>query len=291
MPESAVADFAASFKIEENGSNIETRGRVLLSQRCLVLAVDSKTDVKIPLSTVLDIKVKDIPSELGDFFDDAVKVAYERNDNLGTAVIKARKEAIEKFSVILFKTSFSETDTMIKHPAQVGGRVTDQEFAPAKLSLQSEAAMFTRGDNCTNITLESVTDLTCFQMELAGSKCHALNVQYMKRGQTMTTTAAIDTSRKMSLLRRYFRLRYSDRVTDLTDIEVSSDEKRILVAIHSIGNSKGLSHSAMVDKKPQKVATLLNSLQHKDLIVDTSEATKLTRNGLVIVNNYFRETT
>jgi helix-turn-helix protein len=289
MAESVIADFVAAFNAENTRQDGPTKGRVLLSQKRLVLAANDESRATIPLSAVFDIVVGHVPSDLGDFFDATVTIAFERNNNRYAAAIEAGEETIEKFSTVLFKAILNGTDMTVNHPARVGGRVTDQEFVPAKLSLKPKAVRFTRGDSPLVIRLSTITDFSRSNRDIAGSRRPVLQIRHMDTGQSTMTMAATDSSRKMSILGRYLRLEYSDLMADLEDIEISNDEKQILVAIYSGAGSEGISLPTIVDKNPQEVMMLLNRLQDADLVIDTGEGTRLTPKGQVVVNNHLED--
>ncbi|MEF8783643.1 MAG: CheF family chemotaxis protein [Haloarculaceae archaeon] len=289
MTESVIADFVAAFNAENTRQDGPTKGRVLLSQKRLVLAANDESRATIPLSAVFDIVVGHVPSDLGDFFDATVTIAFERNNNRYAAAIEAGEETIEKFSTVLFKAILNGTDMTVNHPARVGGRVTDQEFVPAKLSLKPKAVRFTRGDSPLVIRLSTITDFSRSNRDIAGSRRPVLQIRHMDSGQSTMTMAATDSSRKMSILGRYLRLEYSDLMADLEDIEISNDEKQILVAIYSGAGSEGISLPTIVDKNPQEVMMLLNRLQDADLVIDTGEGTRLTPKGQVVVNNHLED--
>ncbi len=79
MEESVVADFTGRLYAPGVDDADPVRGRVLLSQRRLVLATaDSRTT--IPLSTVFDVVVGTVPGDLRSFFSDSVTLAYDREE-------------------------------------------------------------------------------------------------------------------------------------------------------------------------------------------------------------------
>jgi helix-turn-helix protein len=90
----------------------------------------------------------------------------------------------------------------------------------------------------------------------------------------------------MSILGRYLRLEYADLMSELEDIEVSNDEKEVLVAIYSGAGTEGISLPEIVDKDPSKLTMMLNRLEDDELVVDSPDGTKLTPKGKVLVNRH-----
>jgi helix-turn-helix protein len=289
MSESVIADFVASFNAEHTARGEPAKGRVLLSQKRLVLAATDAAKITIPLSSVLDVAVGHVPPELGDFFDSTVTVAFERSGDRYVACVSADEDKVEKFSTVLFKAILNGTDATIKHPARVGGRVTEAEFVPAKLSVERGTVQFATGSESVGIALANITGIGRGRREIAGSDRPILEIRHMENGQSTMTMAATDSSRELSILGRYIRLEYAELIADLADIDISNGEKEILVALYSGAGTEGVALPAIVDEDPQQVTMTLNRLQEDGLVADTDEGTTLTPKGRVIVSNHLED--
>lgn len=289
MSESVIADFVAKFDADTLNRPEPIKGRVLLSEKRLVLAANNSDKLTIPLSAIFDIAVGHIPQDLSGFFDSTVTCAFERNGNRSVAVIEAEDDTIEKFSTVLFKAILNGTEMTLKHPARVGGRVTDQGFRPAKITLKPHLVRFNARGDSVDISLSTVTKFSRSTREIAGSNRPVLEVRHMPAGESMLTMAAADSARKMSILGRYLRLEYSDLIADLEDLDISTDEKEILVAIYSGAGGEGISLPQIVDKDPSQVTMLLNRLEADELVVGSSDGTKLTPKGRVVVSNHLED--
>lgn len=289
MSESVIADFVGNFNSESTTRGEPVKGRVLLSPKRLVLAANDDNKVTIPLSSIFDIAVGHIPPDLGEFFASTVTIAFERNETRYVAAIEAGDEKIDKFSTVLFKTILNGTGMSIKHPARVGGRVTDEKFIPAKLFVHPRQVRFRSGRGDLDIGLSTVTEFDRSARKLRERSRPVLEVRHMKDGQSMMTLAATDSSRKMSILGRYLRREYSELTNELRDIEISDDEKEILVALYSGAGEQGISLAKIVDKEAPKVTMMLNKLDEDDLVVDSSDGTQLTPKGQVVVSKYLED--
>jgi helix-turn-helix protein len=289
MSESVIADFVATFNAENTARGEPARGRVLLSQKRLVLAANDAGRTTIPLSAVFDIAVGHVPPDLGNFFDSTVTIAFRRDDSRYVAAVEADEEKIDKFSTVLFKAILNGTEMTIKHPARVGGRVTESEFIPAKLTLKPRRVRFERSGGSLDIPLSTVTGFGRSQREVAGAKRPVVEVRHMDEGRSTMTMAAADSGRELSILGRYLRLEYSELIADLEEIEISRDETELLVALYSGAGTEGVSLPGIVGKNPQEVTMLLNRLQTEELVVDTPEGTRLTPKGRVVVNNHLED--
>jgi len=289
MSESVIADFVASFNAEHTRRGDPVKGRILLSQKRLVLAATGAEKITIPLSSVFDVAVGHVPPDLGDFFDSTVTVAFERSGTNYVACISADEEKIDKFSTVLFKAVLNGTEVTVKHPARVGGRVVHGEFRPAKLALEPRGVRFETADGTVAVGLANVTGFDRGRREIAGSDRQVLEIRHMEGGKSTMTLVAADSARKLSVLGRYLRLEYSDLMSDLEDIDLTDDKTEILVALYSGAGTEGISLPTIVDKEPQQVTMLLNTLREEGLVVDSDEGTKLTPMGRVVVSNYLED--
>ncbi|MFC7073672.1 CheF family chemotaxis protein [Halovenus rubra] len=289
MSESVIADFVGTFDSNVLKTSEPVKGRVLLSEKRLVLAVRNADKLTIPLTSIFDVAVGQVPDELHGFFESTVTVAFEKNNKRFVAAIEADSDKIEKFSNVLFKALLNGTEMTIKHPARVGGRVTDAEFQAAKMFLKPQQVELKNSDETVTIKLSAVTEFDQMKRQIGGAKRPVLEVHHLPFGDALLTQVTTDSSRKMSILGRYLRLEYSDLMSELKDLSPSEDEKELLVAIYSGAGEKGLSLPQVLDMDPSEVTYLLNELQEQELVVDSSDGTKLTPKGQVLVNRHLED--
>jgi len=250
MSESAIADFVAKFDSDMLKSSKPVKGRILLSQKRLVLAVRNGDKLTIPLSSIFDVAVGQVPDELDGFFESTVTIAFEKKGRQFVAAIEDENEKIQKFSTVLFKALLNGTDMTVKHPARVGGRVTDEEFEAAKLYLKPKQVEFNGPDGKIAIRLSAVTEFDHTQRQIAGQTRPVLDVHHMPTGEALLTQVTTDSSRKMSILGRYLRLEYSELMADLKDTDLSDDEKELIVAVYSGAGGEGMSLAEVLSKVP-----------------------------------------
>jgi helix-turn-helix protein len=225
-----------------------------------VLAAD-EGEVTIPLSSIFDVAVGHVPQGLGEFFSATVTVACERSDSRIVAAVAAGDDKIEKFTTVLFKALLNGTDMTVR-PARVGGRVTGESFEPAKLFLKPKTVRIKRDDDAVDVGLSTVTGFERLAREVNGTEQSVLAVRHMPSGQAMTTLAATQSGRKMSILGRYLRLEYSDLMSDLEDVELAAEQVETLVAIYSTGPAVSL--AAVLDMEASQVTMVLNDLTPPD---------------------------
>lgn len=286
MSESIIADFVATFNSEASARAEPVKGRILLSEKRLVLAAD-EGKVTIPLSSIFDVAVGQVPEDLGDFFRSTVTVAFEKGGNRMVAAVEADDDKVEKFTTVLFKAVLNGTDVTVKHPARVGGRVTGEEFAPAKLFLKPDTVRFRRADDAVDVDLSTISDFERASREINGSDRAVLAVRHLSDGQATLSLVAMDSPRKMSILGRYLRLEYSDLMADLKDVTLSEEQVELLVAVYSTG--PGVSLANVLDMESSQLTMVLNDLREDELVVDSEDGPTLTPKGRVVVSNHLED--
>ncbi|WP_226022084.1 CheF family chemotaxis protein [Halomicrobium salinisoli] len=289
MSESVIADFVGQFNAEVMTRTEPVQGRVLLSQKRMVLAANEDDKLTIPLSAVFDVAVGHVPPDLGDFFQSTVTVAFERGGQRSVAVVEADDDKIEKFSTVLFKAIINGTETSVTEQARVGGRVTDEGFKSAKLFVEAGTVEFRRPDGTFAVSLETVTDFERGQREIAGEDRPVLTFRHMKDGRAVTTVAAVPSSRKLSILGRYLRLEYNDLVQELEDVELTDDKTELLVAMYSTGDTEGMPLASVVGKDGSEVTMLLRDLQEDGLVQDSPDGPALTPKGEVVASKHLED--
>lgn len=282
MAESVIADFVGSFNSEVSARKEPTKGRILLSERRLVLAGDEGT-VTVPLSAIIDVGVGQVPEGLGEFFNSTVTVAFERDDRQFVAAIEADDEKITKFSNVLFNVLLNGTDVTLQHPERVGGRVTGTSFEAAKTFVRPGTLRFRRADDTVDLSLAAVRGLDRLTREIEGRNRSTLVVHHVADGRSLTTLVAASSARKLSILGRYLRLEYSDRVADLEDVALGDEAARALLAIYSAGPDVPLGD--VLDVDVERVATLIATLRQGGLLVDDGdEGLRISPLGRVVVH-------
>jgi len=289
MSESVIADFVGNFNAEVMATTEPVRGRVLLSQKRLVLAANENDKFTIPLSSVFDIAVGHIPPDLGDFFDSTVTVAFERGQERYVAVVEAGDDKISKFSTVLFKAILNGTETTVKERARVGGRVMNEAFSTARLYVEDGSVEFRSPDHSFTVDLATVTDFRRTTREINGADRPTLTFRHMMNGTAVTTMAAMASPRKMSILGRYLRLEYSDLMEDLRDIELTNDKTEILVAIYSTGDMEGMPLADILGVDGAQVTMLLQDLEANGLVQDSPDGPALTPKGEVVASRYLED--
>jgi helix-turn-helix protein len=289
MSESVIADFVGQFNSEVANRADPIRGRVVLSQKRLVLAASENDKLTIPLESVFDIAIGQVPPDLGDFFRSTVTVAFEKNGNRLVAAIEADGDKIEKFGTVLFKAIINGTETTVKERARVGGRVTDEAFRRAKLFLKPGSVEFRRNDGSFTVDLQTVSSFERETREISGASRPVLVVRHMQDGTAITTEAALASNRRLSLLGRYLRREYSELMEQLRKVDLTKGKKEVLVAMYSTGDMEGMPLASILGKDSSEVSMLLQDLEEDGLIQDSADGPTLTPTGQVVASRHLED--
>ena len=291
--ESIVVDFIANFVAGGSTAFDPVKGRVLMSERRLVLAT-SDTKTTVPIASIFDIAVGQVPPEVEEFFDYTVMVGYVEGDHRKTTVIGGDRETIEKFSLLLFRAVLNGSVALITHPAKVGGRVMDSPERKSGLHLDYESVWFTGGDVAdadggpVSIDLASIVFFEVVERSGGADGSHlVLSVQHVDDGQTVTSEITMASRRKMNILGRYLRLIYHWIKTDVRDIDIEEAELEVLVGLYS--TSEGIDLASLLDVDEAKLDVRLESLHEDGLITGADPPVDLTPQGRFVVNEEFEE--
>jgi helix-turn-helix protein len=277
VSESVVADFTARFATDV-GTTEPVRGRVLLSKDRLVLAAgDGKTTV--PVDDVFDVAVGEVPRAVAEFFDDTVTIGYRRQGSQRTAYIEAEKDAVDRFSQLLYTVLLDGTAVAVTHPARVGGRVTDADTARGRLRLRSDGVTCRCDGRETTIDLDGVIGFARERRTVEGSTRPVLSVRHADGDRTVTTELAVGSRETLNVLGRYLRLEYSETMAEVRDLDLSRAETEVLVGLYSGGSEADL--AGLLGVESSRLSMLLSDLVEKGLV--DGETTALTGTGRIVV--------
>lgn len=280
MSESILADFVGRFMVNTHPDADLEPGRVLMNQSQLLLVAEDDR-MKIPIDDVFDVNIGTVPSEISDFFGHPVTIGFTYLGDRHVAVITADREEIQDFTGSLFKSILDGTTAWVKHPARIGGRVTDSSPETASLLLGDRQLRFVDLADPIELDLETVTHFERAQRSVRGQTRSILRVRHMEGGSSVTTETLVENERKMGLLGRYLRIEYRELMEEVRDLELKDGEMELLVALYSGGDDADLAR--MLGESTNTITMRLNDLTEKGLITEAGSNTTLTSRGRMLV--------
>jgi helix-turn-helix protein len=293
--ESIIVDFVANFVAGGSGTFEQLKGRVLMSERRLILAT-SESKTVVPLTSVFDVAVGQVPPEVEEFFDHTVLVGYVVDGVQRTTVVGGDRETIEKFSVLLYRATLRGSVVALKHPAKVGGRFQDEPIREVGIRLDTDSVAFpgteelTLTDEPFAIDLGTVVFFEVIERTVQGESRLVLSVQHVHQNQTVTTEVSMQSRRKMNILGRYLRQMYHYVVSDVRDLEIQEDTLEVLVGLYSTsGANATLDLGEMLGLDDDVLADHIASLHDDGLIENTEPPYELTPQAQYIINDRFED--
>jgi helix-turn-helix protein len=285
MADSVVADFVTDV-IPDTGSYDEpVRGRVLMNKKQVVL-VTPEDRVTFAISDIFDVAYGSAPPELRAFFEDTVSIAYTLGESKRVALVEGADETVERFTRLLFKGILNNSTVAVKHPAKVGGRITEASFEKAALFVDPAAVKF-KTDEPFSIEISTVSRFERIEREVFGSNRAVLSVAHADTGGIVTSEIALHPERKMNVLGRFLRIEYSQLRKDLEDISLRETEIEALVGLYS-GATEG-SLAGMLGVDAGQVSTMLQQMVEKGLLSESTSGWELTSTGKLAVGEHLEE--
>ncbi len=284
-----LADFIGSFTLEGTWDQEPVDGRVLLNDDQLVLVAPDQKEV-LQLSRMVDIVLEQVPQEHSQYFNSSVAVAFASPGQKPprTATIEADGDAADRLGWLLFRTQLHRRTVLLNHPSRIGGRVISGGFEPATLYLGEESVSF--GDIKTpfRVPLESVVGFGRPERTVQDTARRVLSIRHVQGGTSIMTDIDVRSKQRRNLMGRILRVEYSKRRAEISDLDLSTTEKELLVALHSGGGAADL--AVMLGIEPSRVSTLLNRLKNEGLIETEGDGVHLTPTGWTALEEHLEDT-
>jgi len=285
MTSETLAAFQGRFDAERASWRGPREGRITLTRERVVLD-DGEESVSIPLQAVFDVNPGSQPQVFDPLGGHVLTVAHELDGERTVAAIAGKPETIRKFTTAIFKTLLDDTLVYLKHPARRGGRVTEATFEPGILSLARGGVTVDADGRTVPIETASVVGFSRQQQSVDGTERPTLVVRHMESSTAVTTYAATESARDLSLLGRYLRRHYDELVASVRNLSLSRVEIRALVTVYTTGNNVAVGDVLGLVEGQKK--QLFDALLEKSLIC-SGGGVELTTRGQVVVNHYIDE--
>lgn len=274
-----IADFSGEIVTQEMPTDELRSGRILMNRRQLVLAtLDRKTTIRLP--SIHDADIRQMDDDASEYFNDVIALKYRHNGDDRMAFIAGTSDVIDRFSTVLYKALLSGTTVQLKHPAKVGGRVRRPDTRTGILKVHDGRLDIREMDAPMSIELDRVIQVEKRERSWAEGGLPVLAIGWEgTQSSVVEAELHLNSARRMSLLARYLRLRFGDRLRAIHGQELSDTERLVLISLFS-----GCSRSDLPDilgEGREATDKLIESLEEKGLLVTAEESSSLTREGMV----------
>lgn len=283
-----VAQVSTTFACSDLDNGTPLSGEVVLGQQELVVA-DGNGEVcrVIEADQLTDISVDYSPPNLEDTFDSSVGIAYDDEGTSQLAVIELPGKKQLDFSRSLFTIVLSATPVVATHPAREGGRVIHEDPEEYILTLESRKLEFidpADGETAFGIRLSDVIYVERGRQTYEGDSRQSLLVRHLRpSGQIISTDVATQDDDKFKPLERFVMRNYSQRKEEVNHLDLTADQKEVLVALYSTGDA--IDVSMILDHDAEELSDLLDSLQRAGLVRKNGDGTRLTGSGQMVVSD------
>lgn len=271
VSDAVVADFHARLAVGDRSAPVP--GRVVLGRDRLVLLRDDGATT-VPLSSVFDLVVGDAPTRSRALSEDTVTVGYRVDDGSRVAVVEADAPTVERFSTLAYRVLLDGTEALVRHPATVGGRVTDAAATRERLSLADGGL----DAGACRVDLSTVVGFERRRRTLGGTPYPTLSVRHFEDDGAVTSVLTLPSARRLNLLGRYIRLERTAALAAVRDQTLSEATVEALVGLSSGTTAADLPGVLGVDS--ERARTLLEDLRERGLV---DEDGSLTPRGRVVV--------
>lgn len=279
MADTVVADFVTDLIPDTAAYDEPVRGRVLMNDEQVVLAT-ANDRVSVPFENVFDLQYGSAPDDMRRFFGDTVTIGYRLNGRQSIAMIEGEGATVERFANLLFKAILNDSTVLLRHPAKVGGRVMDASLERARMGVEPGSVRFASDDPFT-IDVSTVVHFERIDRDVDGTTRPVLSVRHRPERETVTTELALSPAAKMNVLGRFLRIEYAQLREELEDVSLQESELEVLVGLYSGATHGNLAGMLGVDSS--RVTMLVDSLQEKGLLEETSDGFELTPAGRMAV--------
>lgn len=178
--EHPITDLPAWLEAESEPQHAPAEGHVSVSDRELRLATEA-SEITVPLSAVVDIRVGDVPDVLGPVPPGRVPVtlAFERDGELSVALVATEKPVAKKFTLRLVKAILDGKTLRIRHPARIGDASPDTSFERATLDLSADAMRFGTAQNA-HIETDNVTAFERTHRRIDGVDKQVIAIEFVR---------------------------------------------------------------------------------------------------------------
>ena len=251
-----------------------------------VLRVESEDrSLAVAAAAIFDVRLGSSPRAATEFFSGAVlTVGFERDGRRDVLFVDGSRSALEKYAGLLYRWLLDGTEVAVRHPAEVGGRVTGETFDIGTLRVTPGKVGCTGITYSFGIDLDTIVHLSRSEGELLGDERTMIDLQYVSDGMAVSLDLSVEPPRTRHLLGRHLRQEYHDVRKQVRQLDLPGPAVRTLHKLYSLRGTA--SASELLDGSTDASVDILRGLGKADLVCLTDEGVELTSRGWILVTEH-----
>lgn len=240
----------------------------------------------IEQSDIFDLRIGSSPQVAAEFFTGTVlTVGFDRGDSREVMFVDGTERTLEKYAGLLYRWLLDDTEVAVRHPAEVGGRVTGETFDIGTLRVTPGKVGCTGISYPFGIGLDTIVHLSRSEGELLGDRRPMITVQYVRDGMVVSLELSVNSRRKQHLLGRHLRQEYDDIRGTVRQLDIPKPAVRTLYKLYSLRGAA--TPSALFGGPSGASVNVLRGLKKAGLVRITDDGqVGLTSRGWILVADH-----
>jgi len=250
------------------------------------LRVESeKRELTVAQSDIFDVRIASSPQAAAEFFTGSVlTVGFDWNDRRAVLFVDGGKRTLEKYAGLFYRWLLNELEVAVRHPAEVGGRVTGETFEIGTLRVTPGKVGCTGISYPFGIGLERIVHFSRSEGELLGDRRTIIGIQYVRDGMVVALDLSVNPPRKQQLLGRHLRQTYEEIRRSVRTLDIPAPAVRTLYKLYSLRGTA--TPSALFDGPSDTPVEVLRGLRKADLVEVGDGQVRLTSRGWILVTEH-----
>lgn len=250
------------------------------------LRLESEADsLTVAQSDVFDVRLGSSPRVATDFFTGSVlTVGFDVDDDREVLFVDGSEDTLETYAGLLYRWLLDGREVAVRHPAEIGGRVTGQPFDIGTLRVTPGKVGCTGIDYSFGVDLDRIVHLSRSEGELLGERRTMIELQYVKDGRAVSLDLSVDPPRIQHLLGRHLRQEYDKIRQRVRELDIPEVAVRTLYELYSLRGAA--TPSTLFDGPSDASAAILRGLGKADLVRFGDDEVELTSRGWILVTEH-----
>jgi len=241
-------------------------------------------------SDIFDVRIGSSPQVATEFFTGTVlTIGFDQRGDREVLFVDGTRRTLKKYAGLLYRWLLDGTEVAVRHPAEVGGRVTGETFDIGTLRVTPGKVGCTGISYPFGIGLDTIVHLSRSEGELLGDQRPMIATQYVRDGMVVTVELSVSDPRKQHLLGRHLRQEYDDIRQRVRQLDIPTTAVRTLYTLYSL---RGAATPSSLFGGPSGTSVdVLRGLRKAGLVRITDEKVGLTSSGWILVTEHVDATT